>query len=427
MDEGPQLRQRYKKKNSDPGDLIPRESIDERISPSLVTKSVGKQQPVVFGSFVLSAFTRWFGLNRYRVQMPWTAYVAQHGGQSPAFDTAVLSINTMFLSHRHQNRALQQSSREAYTKALRLFSGRICDANMMKSTESVGITIILSLFEAYSRTNPDSWAHHASGTALLMEHRGPKAHLVGFDRCLYLSFRSFLVAEAFLRGRRCLFELPEWQAHIDQIRVEDMSTPKVDGPISLFIDLQDRIFKEVVKVPGLLVRARELHASDDPIQSRNSLSSQAYRISQALHTLSAHLRTAAASQSYEWCRGNGHSTAINQNEQSFIGPIPTTFPQEFANSVLRGVDQCQFILCLLLDYIEKESQGVSQIQPSNRSNSIDRLPFRFVSKLASYQGPEDGAATGADGAEQCLPSPDKWLDLVAASMGLEAFDIVITG
>ena len=395
--------------------------MDERIVPSLASGSMGKQQPVVFGSFVLTAFTRWFGLNRYRVQMPWTAYVAQHGGQSPAFDAAVVSINTMFLSQRHQNPALQQSSQEVYSKALRLFSGRIRDAHMMKSTESVSITIILSLFEAYSRTNPDSWAHHAAGTALLMEHRGPKAHLVGFDRCLYLSFRSFLVAEAFLRGRRCLFELPEWQQHIDQIRIEDMSSPKVDGPISLFIDLQDRIFKEVVKVPGLLVRARELRTVDNPSQARKALSTQACRISHSIHTLSAHLRTAAAVQSYEWCSGS----ATNRREKSFIGPIPNTFPQEFANSVLRGVDQCQFILRLLLDYINQFEGDTRSRSPEDLdAEPVDPLPFRFVSRLTSSQ--PGTAETEADNSGRELPSPDEWLDLVAASMGLEAFDIATT-
>ncbi|KAJ5390263.1 uncharacterized protein N7496_001331 [Penicillium cataractarum] len=422
MDEGPQLRQRFKKKQSQSTatPTQPSESIDERIIPSLVAQSMGKQQPVVFGSFVLTAFTRWFGLNRYRVHMPWTAYIAQHGGQSPAFDAAIFCVNAIFMGQKHSNTMLRRSSREVYSNALRLFGGRIRNAEAMKSTESVSITIALSLFEAYSRTNPDSWAHHAAGTALLMEHRGPKAHLAGFDRCLYLSFRSFLVAEAFVRGRRCIFELPEWQEHIDQVRIEDMSSPRVDGPIALFIDLQDRIFKEVVKVPGLLVQARELHTADDPPHTRQLLSAQVLRSSQALYTLSAHLRLAAAVQSYQWCNGS----AANKKKVPFIGPIPSTFPQEFANSVLRGVDHCVYILRLLLDHLESDEVRATHGR-SGQDEDVslaDPLPFRFVSRLNVNKG--KAAGSDMNEAEEKMPSPDKWLDLVAASMGLEAFDVI---
>jgi hypothetical protein len=288
---------------------------------------------------------------------------------------------------------------------------------MMKSTESVSITIALSLFEAYSRTNPDSWAHHAAGTAMLMEHRGPKAHLTGFDRCLYLSFRSFLVAEAFVRGKRCIFELPEWQAHIDQVRIEDMASPRVDGPISLFIDLQDRIFKEVVKVPGLLVQARQLPTADDPPHARQVLSAQVLRSSQALYTLSAHLRLAAAVQGYQWYNGG----AVNKKKMPFIGPIPSTFPQEFANSVLHGADHCLFILRLLLDHLESDEVRATHGK-SDDVQIADPLPFRFVSRLSLSKSRMAGSDIHE--LEKEIPSPDKWLDVVAASMGLEAFDVI---
>lgn len=423
MDEGPQLRQRFKKKQSQSTTppTQPPDSIDERILPSLVAQSMGKQQPVVFGSFVLTAFTRWFGLNRYRVHVPWTEYIAQHGGQSPAFDAAIFCLNAIFMGQKHSNTTLKRSSREVYSNALRLFGGRIRNADAMKSTESVSITIALSLFEAYSRTNPDSWAHHAAGTALLMEHRGPKAHLTGFDRCLYLSFRSFLVAEAFVSGKRCIFELPEWQQHIDQVRMEDMASPRVDGPIALFIDLQDRIFKEVVKVPGLLVQARQLHTTDDPPNTRRALSAQVLHTSQALYTLSAHLRLAAAVQSYQWCNGG----AIHKKKMPFIGPIPSTFPQEFANSVLRGADHCQFILNLLHEYLESDEGWANQGRSIENDDTqlVDPLPFRFISKLNVEKGGIEGLDVNSQ-TEDDLPSPDKWLDVVAASMGLEAFDVI---
>lgn len=383
---------------------------------------MGKQQPVIFGSFVLKAFTRWFGLNKLRVHVPWTAYIAQNIGQSPAFDAAIYCVNAIFMGHTHTDTRLQRSSREMYSRALRLFGDRIRDAEAMKSRESVSITIALSLFEAYSRTNPDSWARHAGGTALLMAHRGPAAHLTGFDRCLYLSFRSFIVAEAFINGKRCIFDRPEWQAHIDQVRAEDMSSPRVDGPIALFIDLQDRIFSEVSKVPGFLFQARRLHIiASEPQRATQALAAEARRCSQAMYTLAAHLRLAATVQGYQSCTDGAEE---GNDRESFIGPIPSTFPQEFANSVLRGSEICLFILRLLLDYLESVERR-DKSRPSSKGNDFevsDPLPFRIVSKLACRQ--DEGLSLETSSSEEDIPSADRWLDQVAASMGLEAFDII---
>lgn len=381
-----------------------------------------KQQPVIFGDFVMAAFTRWFGLNKYRVHVPWTGYVAQHGGKSPAFDAAVYSMNLVFMGHTHVDEKLQQSSREMYSKALRLFGDTIRDEAAMKSRESVSITIVLSLFEAYSRTNPDSWARHASGTAVLMAHRGPRAHLTGFDRCLYLSFRSFIVAEAFVNDKKCLFERPEWQAHIQQVRGEDMTDPRVDGPIALFIDLQDRIFVEVVKIPGMLFRSRRLQQEAQPEDSAKQVLKQVLRCSQTISTLSAHLRLAAAVQKYNWRKTEDKGGITSGSNTRFIGPIPSTFPQQFANSVLHGCDICLFLLDLLRDFLQ-DAQASHICPRDDTTITMDPLPFRLVSKLRN-SSEKTVVPSAGDTPTKELPSPDKWLDLVAASMGLDAFDII---
>lgn len=418
MDEGPQLRTRFAKKTAQTS-----ESIDECVAPSLVARSMNKQQPVIFGDFVMAAFTRWFGLNKYRVHVPWTGYVAQHGGKSPAFDAAVYSMNLVFMGHTHLDEKLQQSSREMYSKALRLFGDTIRDEAAMRSRESVSITIVLSLFEAYSRTNPDSWARHASGTAVLMAHRGPGAHLTGFDRCLYLSFRSFIVAEAFVNDKKCLFERPEWQAHIHQVRSEDMTDPRVDGPIALFIDLQDRIFAEVVKIPGMLARSRRLQQEAEPEKSAKEVLKQVLRCSQTIGTMSAHLRLAAAVQKYNWRKTEDRGGVASSGNARFIGPIPSTFPQQFANSVLHGCDICLFLLGLLQDFLEDAQVSNIPAENDDTAISMDPLPFRIVSKLRKSSD-QTVAPSAGDTSIKELPSPDKWLDLVAASMGLDAFDII---
>lgn len=435
MDEGPTLHQRFGQRKPQPRSnsmsttsntpststpTTPTESIDERLLPSLVTTSHCAQQPVIFGTFVLKAFTTWFGLNKLRVHVPWTLHVAQNLGTDPAFDAAIYALNAIFLAHTHTDNALHLSSREIYTKALRLFGNRIRRVQNMHTAHSVSITIALSLFEAYSRTDPDSWTRHAGATAMLMASRGPRAHLTGFDRCLYLSFRSFIVAEAFVNGKRCVFERDEWQAHIDQVRVEDMASPKVTGPIALFIDLQDRIFCEVAKVPGFLFLARRVRLVSNSRKAVQALVAEARRCSQVMSTLAAQLRRAIAVQ---WYGSRREYAGKDNREKSFIGPIPSAFPQDVANNVLRGSDICLFILRLLLDWLEnvevQDKCGISGGE--NNYDGSDPLPFRIVSKLARCR--EERLSSELDCSEG-VPPADKWLDQVAASMGLEAFDII---
>jgi hypothetical protein len=48
-------------------------------------------------------------------------------------------------------------------------------------------------------TRKDSWIQHSSDIAYLLRIRGWQAHQDGFGRNLYFSYRSFLVAEAFIK------------------------------------------------------------------------------------------------------------------------------------------------------------------------------------------------------------------------------------
>jgi hypothetical protein len=453
MDEGPVIKKRYGKTaklvNEHEIHKISREgsvahttdSIDEQISPSLVTKSMTRQQPVVFRDFVLTAFPRFFGLNKYRVHVPWAVYVADVLGTNPALDAAVFCVTSVFMGRSNQDVALQKASREMYSKALVSLGGMIRHDKIMRSRESVSTSILLSLFEAYSQTSEDSWAQHAAGAALLMSMRGPQSHLTGFDRCLYLSFRSFLAATAFIEGKPCFFEKPEWQSLIYEIRKQDMADPRADATISAIIDVTDRMFMEVVKIPGLMYRVnRYLNASPPTSPSESEhLISRLYHLKEKIHGLASELRLVATMQ--------GHSHRNTHGKISLIGPIPSTLPQAFSNGVLRGTKNCFTILDLLLHNLmvsRHESSSPYSIastpaglaSSSSSSSPVSALesmasesffnegriiPFRIVSRFRDF---DDAVSLPlSEGPKQ---SPvDKWLDQVASSMGMEAFEVVI--
>lgn len=424
QDEGPQLRRRFGPRhghassNSSQRAVLARRqqfppaTIDEQVLPSLVSRSVSNQQPVVFRDFVLTAFPRFFGLNRYRVHVPWASYVAEQLGKNPALDAAVYCITCAFMGQWNDDMKLKESSWEMYSKALNLLKDSLKDEVAMRSRESVSTSILLSLFEAYSRTNQDSWVRHAGGAALMMSLRGAGSHVHGFDRCLYLSFRSFIVAQAFVEGKPCIFEQPEWQALIDRIRKEDMVDPRADEPISVFIDISDRLFMEIAKFPGLVSETRALLASPLTHPSKKKLlSARIFNAREVTLALAAEMRTALAAHGYI------------SRKAPFIGPIPSSFPESFANCILRGTDTAVKVLDLLLvelansNLVSADAAG-APVSMSSIAGGIEdvteptagRKTFHIVSGLGCDRG--DG------------PRVDEWLDLVASSMGMEGMRVV---
>lgn len=362
---------------------------------------MSKQQPNVFKDFIFKAFPRWFGLNQYRVHVTWVSYVSESIGKNPALDAAIYCITCAFLGYSRSNGKLKESSFEMYSKALGLLKQSVKDETALCSRDSISTSMLLTMFEAYTGTSSDSWARHAGGAALMMSIRGAENHHYGFDRCLYLSFRSFLVAQAFVEGKPCIFEKPEWQNLIDQIRKEDMADPRVDEPISVFIDISDRLFMEIAKFPGLLSEARTLISSPEKqTGSKKELIARMISSRQVTTALAADMRNALAAHGF---------LSLGGFKAPFIGPVPSTFPEAFANCLLRGTDTALNVLDLQL--AELATEGMSD-RPIHR-------PFRIVSNLASSA--LDISSAPPDDTRRV----SEWLDLVASSMGMEGMRVIL--
>lgn len=451
LDEGPALRQRFQStQKTRSAKALPPNSIDERVLPSLVAKVMSGQQPVVFGSFVWSYFPRFFGLNRHRLKVTWASYISERLGQSPVFDTAVYCITCAFLGQYHEDQRLERYGREMYAKAMSSLRECFADEKARRSRDSVGTTVLLSLFEALAITSEDSWVHHASGTSSMMALRGASAHHSGFDRCLYMSFRSFIVAQALVQGKPCIFEHPEWQAFIDRVRREDVAELQHDEPISVFVDISDRMFMEVAKFPGVVSEARQILSSQskpDPSQTE-LLAARIWSCRENIRSIADEMRIALSV--------HGYLSRIG--DADFVGPISSSFPDSFATCILRGTDTTISILDMLLALVASTpaSSPITETSPSSESssnrNSSSRALTASPSSSSTYTAllPRVKSITAAPLPPITTPcsfklvsglaSPDKevsrvrqesqrprlteWLDLVASSMGMQGLKIV---
>jgi hypothetical protein len=395
----------------------PADSIDERVLPSLVANTMSGQQPLVFKDFVWCCFPRFFGLNRNRLKVTWAGYVQEQLGRNKALDAAIYCITCAFMGQYHDDLRLRQSSHEMYSKAMGYLLGSIKDVATMKSRESVSTSILLSLFEVFAATKEDSWAQHAGGTALMMSLRGANAHRSGFDRCLYMSFRSFLVAQALVECKPCIFEKPEWQSFMDRIRREDVNDTKSDEPVSVFIDISDRLFMEIAKFPGIVSETQDvLSPSTGHPSKKKLLAARIWNCRRTTRALATEMRIALSV--------HGYLSRLDKGKSGFVGPIATTFPEGFANCLLRGTDTTISILDLLLaELAASEIADLSEPRGSTpvilpRLKDTLFLPasrrFRIVTGLQGNKGQPGGSR----------PEAIEWMDLVASSMGMEGLKLV---
>ncbi|KKK14562.1 hypothetical protein P175DRAFT_0530832 [Aspergillus ochraceoroseus IBT 24754] len=419
VDERPSLEQRY----TTPTQSSSTASIDEQVLPSLMSKSMARQQPIVFSDFIYAAFPRFFGLNKYRANVPWIDFVAENLGKNAAFDKSVFCMTSAFMGGAHHDNQLQRSSREMYGKALASFQRLTRNERSLKAIETLSACMLLCMFETYSQTSPNSWVQHAAGASLLMSLRGPDAHRSGFGRCLYLSFRSFVVAHSFLLMTPCIFEKPGWQALIDQVRAEDMVDPRVNSTLAAIIDLSDKIFLQIVRIPRLMKEASQFLSSPSQWHARdvNSLKARVFDCRDLICFLTAQLQLAVAVQEYQ----------TPEHKEQLIRPVPLNFPRSFADSLFQGTNIGSKILGLLLTSLSSHqyqstfgSDSRLGLQNIGGHGRIPRgLPFRIISRVCASND-TDGSGSHSTGRSGPI---ERWLDQVASSMGLGAFEIIMDG
>ncbi|KAJ5871171.1 uncharacterized protein N7529_003524 [Penicillium soppii] len=277
-----------------------------------------------------------------------------------------------------------------------------------KSDEALATAILLAVFEMHSCTTADGWMHHASGIRALMRLRGPASHLHGFGRALYIAYRSTLVTSALVAGEQCFLEEPEWQSLNKQIALDNAKQPVS----SVYTDITERAFREVVKLPGLIQRSALLARSkgthghfkllDEVLATQAALRGIHTEFSITISTLRA---------GHDMCKG-------------FIGPFPHHFSDGFSALSMQGIRSATVILNYLVIILDP-SQRVSA-KAENRIIA-DRTQDDAAGLQASLSTSQ---STGPRLVIESRINPETreslatdWMDRIAATMGMEGVRI----
>jgi hypothetical protein len=165
-----------------------------------------------------------------------------------------------------------------------------------------------------------------------MKQRGPRAHVDGFGRAIYIAYRGFFITAALLTGEACLLEQAEWQAMGEAIAADNAKQPDS----SLFTDIAERAFREMTRLPGYVKRVRDLWnlpSNRQPLL-RPQLLQEIIASRATLRGIHTEFGVTVATHGGP---DNKNATMDDASRHKFVGPIPYTFFDGFSSLSIRGI------------------------------------------------------------------------------------------
>ncbi|KAL3480860.1 hypothetical protein BJX99DRAFT_219738 [Aspergillus californicus] len=397
--------------------------MDQNVNPLLHVRAISSQQTQIFTNYVLASFPCFFRCTETRVPVNWVEYVdRRRGSMNSCFDWAVRACTAAYLGFLHDDERYLLASQNMYNRALRGLATLLTNEGTAKSDEALASAIVLAVFEKHNCSSPDAWLRHASGIRTLMKLRGAQAHLEGFGRAMYIVYRNFLITAALVEGEACFLEEPEWRTLNEQIAANNAKLPTS----SLYTDVVERGFLEVIKVPGYVKRTRELQA-----QSSKGKAEVQPALLQDVQATRAALRGIYTEF--------GISTSMIRSGQDekdpFVGPVPHFFFEGYSALFSRGVRQALLILNYLIVMMDPkqratiDSDNFMLLHDMSGSQQILHPIFRIKVPPASSKPP--GRPTliieSLITAETREPPTTDWMDRIISTMGLEAVHVCLVG
>ncbi|OOO08217.1 Calcium-binding EF-hand-containing protein [Aspergillus oryzae] len=430
-DQGPALRQKYRptsQPSSRLSSVLDREGdpplrstrsnvqylpvafpINEKVSHSLSVTAVSSLQTQVFTNFVLSAFPCYFKCTETQVPVNWVEYVENRRGTNSCFDWALRACTTSFAGAVHSDQRLLKEARVMYIQSLRSLGGLLSDVSTAKSDEALATAITLAVYEKHHCTDADSWLKHAAGIRTLMKLRGPSAHLHGFGCAMYVAYRGFLVTAALISGEECFLQEPEWQALNEEIAANNAKLPDS----SLYTDVVERGFLEVLKIPGHVKQVRTLLSLASEERAR--------RQPGVLRSVQA-ARAALRGISTEFGISVSMRRAGQDARQSFIGPSPHFFLDGYSTLFANGVRSGLLILNQLVLAIDRTQRASLELECQLLSGDSCSSPASSEGSVICPSTPPDSPFAPQIVVESLItpsyrkPPTTDWMDHIAGTM-----------
>ncbi|KAL4748423.1 hypothetical protein BDW72DRAFT_154587 [Aspergillus terricola var. indicus] len=251
--------------------LIPRPSIDGNIIASLSGKALDRQTKEIFEYVVQATFPMLFATFAPRLEPNWLDFIRYHqAAQTEPIERAVRSLNTWYLGVKNKDPAIVEESRYIYGGALRCLAKLVADPVTRTLDTTAASAVMLGIFEMLDPLTPHSWLIHSRGLGALFQARGARIHSRGFPRAIFITFRSFLLVDAFVRKEPSFLEQDEWRA----ANLEASTHEYRVGTGNWVSRIVEQTFNEIALGPGFLSQTTALIKNrDGDDASRDELTS----------------------------------------------------------------------------------------------------------------------------------------------------------
>ncbi|KAL4880615.1 hypothetical protein BJY04DRAFT_72095 [Aspergillus karnatakaensis] len=396
--------------------------LDESLNPSLSATAIKGQQTQVFTNYVLASFPCFFRCTEDRVPVNWVEYVDQRrGSMDSCFDWAVRACTAAYLGYLHDDQRYILASQSLYHRALRGLGQLLATEATAKSDEALASAIALAIFEKHNCSSPDAWLRHAAGIRTLMKLRGANAHLEGFGQAMYIVYRNFLITAAMVEGEACFLEEPDWRTLNEQIAAHNAKLPSS----SLYTDVVERGFLEVIKVPGYLKRTRDLQT-----QSLKKRSETQPALLQDVHATRAALRGIYT----EFGVSVSMLRSGQDKNDNFVGPAHFFF-DGYSSLFARGVRQALLILNYIIVTMDPKQRTTLDSENFSLLNDMTHgkqtLHPNFKVKLPLTPPKAGGipniVVQSLITSDMKKPPTTDWMDRIITTMGLEAVHVSLVG
>ncbi|KAJ5742011.1 hypothetical protein N7533_011420 [Penicillium manginii] len=377
-------------------------SMDETIAPSLVNQTMNEQYREGFCAFVEANFSGQFHGYSTRVELNWMELARSSQFRfSKALDWAMRSLGSLHLGRNHGDNPQISTSREVYGRALQHLGQALKKPSLARSDDTLATAILLGVYELSNATGQTSWLLHSRGISSLVRLRGPQAHTKGLARTLLVSFRGFIVYDAFMCGERCFLEDREWQDAIPQVVKQEEQR----GRASRLGELIEYAFHQIASCPGLFAETKVLVRSDENDENRRQ--HLLTRIDDCRYFLRE-----IQNDILMGCQEN-----LPEKRVDFIGLIPTAAADNLTRFSLEGIGSAVSLLHQLSAGLKSDGDR-RRYSMSNRplSSSGSRGWDRFEDHYSALNVP--GKCMNGFRGPHKAESEDSWLDRLSMSLGM---------
>ncbi|KAJ5922731.1 hypothetical protein N7516_010434 [Penicillium verrucosum] len=337
--------------------------MDEVFAPNLTHEAINIQTQESFGMWLDYHFPSYHASYTDRVEMNWMDFIRSRWSTFPqALIWAVRALTSLRMGAVRGNKEIIACARHMYGRGVNHLAA-LLHTRAALADETLAAAILLGGYEMLDGSSDRSWIIHSHGISQLFCARGPSAHTHGIGRTLLLSWRPYIVADAFIHMQPCFLGGLEWTCASFPRGKDQWKEPSILG------QTMDHAFNEVAKCPGYYAMTEYFTTSETNVDPPmlNALVGCILKSRERLVQL--------------------HGILVETNAPgSFVGVIPQRYATTLVQGTRHGINSAVALLDQLMTLLKScLNRGTNPIQVADFDYKPQEDQWRLFAGLQALK------------------------------------------